>query len=410
MTEPASAPTSTRARFGLALLLGSLTIMAPLSIDMYLSALPALATTFNATPGDAQLTLTSYFVGFSLGQAFYGPLLDRFGRKPPLYFGMGLFMLASFGCALAPSIDALIALRFLQAIGACSGGVVSRAMVRDLFTLTEGSRVYAMLALVTSIGPLLGPLLGGYILITVGWRAIFALLGFVTIALLAITHFRVKETYRPIASVEARAQAFAVGRILTGYWSLFVDKRFIGYALCSAFPLAGMFVYISGVPFVFIDLYDIPPHHFGWLFGGNALMLMTAFQVNGRLVGRIAPGVLLRRGLIGQCIAGTIILIDGATGFGGLYGILLPLAIYTFCMGFIMPNAMVLAMSPFGTIAGMASALLGSLQFMTGAACASVMTIIPAGTALPMTVGMAFCAFAGMFAHLTIVRRIPHAL
>jgi DHA1 family bicyclomycin/chloramphenicol resistance-like MFS transporter len=277
-------------------------------------------------------------------------------------------------------------------------------MVRDLFTPVEASRVYSALALVTGLGPLLAPLAGGYILVTFGWRAIFLFLGGVTLVLLTIVHFRLRESQRSAASVEARAKAFSFGRIVGGYWRLLTDRHYIGYALCGAFALGGMFAYVSGGPFVFIELFHIPPQHFGWVFGGNAVILIVGAQVNGRIVGKVAPATLLRRANFAQATAGGLLLIHGLTGWGGLAGLMVPLGLFTACMGFIMSNATVLAMAPYGRIAGMASALLGTVQFGVGAAAASLPGAIHTGTALPMTAGMALCGLAGLIANLVVVK------
>ncbi len=404
MTDGAPAPKPRPLRASFVLILSTLTIMAPLSIDMYLPALPSIAQAFGVGDGPIQLTLTSYFLGFAVGQSFYGPVVDRFGRKPPLYVGMGLFAIASFGCALAPSVNTLIALRFLQALGACSGGVVSRAIVRDLFTPVEAARVYAALALVTGLGPLLAPMLGGYVLLVSGWRTIFVIIGVFTLMLLTAVHFRLPESKRALASVEHRAQAFAIGRIIGNYGLLLKDRHFLGYALCAAFPLAGMFTYVSGSPFVFIGVYHLPAEQFGFVFGANALMLIIGAQINGRIVGRYPPAQILRVAILAQAIAGLVMVAQAVTGFGGFIGLVVCIASFTFCVGFIIANAMVMAMVPFGQIAGMASALLGTIQFVTGAIAATLQSALPKGYALPMAAGMAACGVAGLLSNRYVVK------
>jgi DHA1 family bicyclomycin/chloramphenicol resistance-like MFS transporter len=222
-----------------------------------------------------------------------------------------------------------------------------------------------------------------------------------------IVRLRLKETFRPTMSVEARAQAFSVGRVVGGYWRLLRDKRFLGYVLCSALPMSAMFIYISGAPFVMIELFHVPVEHFGWVFGANAVLLIVGSQVNGFLVGKVEPGVLLRRAIQIQSVAGILLLLHGLTGWGGLYGLLAPLGLFTFFLGFIPPNAMVLAMAPFGPIAGMASALMGTVQFVTGAAAATMMSAIHTHTALPMTGGMALSAASSLAVHTFFVRKLP---
>jgi DHA1 family bicyclomycin/chloramphenicol resistance-like MFS transporter len=404
MTDSVPAPKPRPLRVGFVLILSTLTIMAPLSIDMYLPALPAIAQAFGVGDGPIQLTLTSYFLGFALGQSFYGPVVDRFGRKPPLYIGMGLFALASFGCAMATSVEMLIGLRLLQALGACSGGVVSRAIVRDLFTPVEAARVYAALALVTGLGPLLAPMIGGYVLLVASWRWIFTIIGVVALILLTLVHFRLPESQRSAASIEQRAQAFSIGRIIGIYGRLLRDRHFLGFALCAAFPLAAMFTYVSGSPFVFIGVYDLPAEEFGMIFGANALMLMAGAQINGRIVGRYSPATILKWACRAQALAGLLLVEQALTGFGGFVGLMICIGAFTLCVGFIIANAMVMAMVPYGQTAGMASALLGTIQFVTGAIAATVQSLLPKGHTLPMAAGMAACGIAGVISNRFIVK------
>jgi len=384
---------------GLIGVLGVLTTFAPMSIDMYLPALPTLARLFNANAMQVQLTLATFFIGFAIGQAFYGPIADRFGRKPPLYVALALFIAASVGCALAPSIHVLAAWRFAQALGACAGMVIARAIVRDLFEPHEAVRIYAGLMLVMGVAPMLAPLFGGYLLVGFGWRAIFWVISSFGAICLALAIFRLPETH----SGEA-PHPFELGHILAGYGRLLVHRRYLGYALTGGFSSAGMFAYIASSPFVLIDLYHIPAQHYGWIFGSNAFGLILASQLNGRFLHhRFGGDTVLYGANFVQALAGMVLLTATLTGVGGLAGVLVPLFFYIACIGFVMPNATALAMAPHGRNAGAASSLLGSLQFSLGAVAAIIIGAIRNATALPMAATIAICGTLGLIFHRALV-------
>jgi DHA1 family bicyclomycin/chloramphenicol resistance-like MFS transporter len=382
----------------LVVILGALTAFAPLAIDMYLPALPTLERAFLATTAEVQRTLATFFLGFALGQALYGPVADRFGRKPPLYTGLVLFGLASMACALAQSVEALTALRFLQAIGACSGAVVARAMVRDLFEPKETARIYSALMLVMGVAPILAPLLGGYLLVWFGWQAIFWLLAALALASLAAIALRLPETHD-----RSMAHSLSLGPVLARYAGLLGDRHFVGYALSGGMNAAGMFAYIAGSPFVFIELYHVAPEHFGWIFGTNAAGLIFASQVNGRIVHRYGADRILRFGNLLQTIAALSLVVTAATGLGGLPGIAIPLFVYVGCVGLVSPNAIALAMAPQGAQAGSASALVGTLQFSVAAIAATAVGAIHQESALPMAIIIAICGTLGLILHRWLV-------
>jgi DHA1 family bicyclomycin/chloramphenicol resistance-like MFS transporter len=380
-----------RHRLELIVILGALTAFAPLSVDMYLPSLPTLEGVFDASTAAVQRTLATFFLGFALGQALYGPITDRYGRKPPLYASIGLFVAASIGCALAPSIGALAGLRFVQAVGAGAGAVIARAMVRDQFTHEEAPRGYAALMLVMGAAPMLAPLIGGYVLVTLGWSAIFwALAGFGLLCLAAV-HFRLEETHHGEA-----ARSLALMHILAGYGRLLCDRRFLGYALTGGLSIAGMFAYIAGSPFVFIALHEVPPEQFGWFFGANAMGLIAASQLNGVLLRRSSPDGVLRAANAVQAVAGILLLATAATGIGGLAGIAAALFVYVGCLGFILPNTTAMAMAPHGRAAGTASALMGTLQFSIAAVAATLVGMADDGTAVPMAAIIAAAGLLGV--------------
>jgi DHA1 family bicyclomycin/chloramphenicol resistance-like MFS transporter len=375
-----------RKRLDIVIILGTLMAFAPMSIDMYLPALPTIAKHFGAEPTRVQLTLAAFFLGFALGQAFYGPFADRFGRKPPLYFGLVLFFGSSIACAFAPSVEVLIALRFVQALGACANGVIARAMVRDLYEPRDAVRIFSLLTLVFGAAPVLAPLIGGYILLWYGWREIFialAVFGFVSLAAAA---WRLPES-RPAHAV----RSLRLGSVLRTYGELLTHREYLGSVLVGGFSLGGLFAYISGSPFVIIELYGVAPEHYGWLFGANALGLVLTSQVNARLVRHYRPQAILLCGIVVQAVAGALLVLQGATGAAGLYGVAVPLFVYVSCIGLTMSNATALAMAPFAGFAGAASALLGTIQFGLAAASSTLVGTIHDGSALPMASVIAGC-------------------
>ena len=371
---------------------------APMSIDMYLPGLPAIAAEFGAEPAAAQFTLASFFIGMALGQAIHGPLADRYGRKPPLYAGLALFVVASVGCALAPDVATLTALRFLQAVGGCAGVVIARAVVRDRFDAHTSARVYSLLMLVMGLAPILAPLAGGWILVIAGWRAIFVVLALFGLAcLLAIGRY-LPET-RPAGSVASGG----IGAALRVYGALLRDRRFLGYTLSGGFAQAGMFAYITGSPHVFIDLYGVPAHVFGWLFGLNALGLIASSQINRRLLLRHGADTILRRANRATVVLGLVLLAVAAGRWGGLPALLLPLFGYIASLGFTAPNALANALAQQGARAGSASALIGTLQFGMATVASMLVGLLGGGSALPMAAVIAGSGLLAYGAHRTMV-------
>jgi DHA1 family bicyclomycin/chloramphenicol resistance-like MFS transporter len=381
--------------YRLALLLGALTAIGPLAIDTYLPALPTIARDMGTSTALVQISLSMYFVGIALGQAFYGPLSDRFGRKPALYLGLALFIGASIGCALSTRVEALIGFRFVQALGGCAPIVVPRAVVRDYFDQRGSVRMLSMLMLVMGLAPILAPLAGGQLLTRLGWRSIFwahAAYGSIWLAAAAVwlpeslrAHNRRREPIREVVRV---------------YQRLLGDRAFMGHVLTGALVFAGLLAYISGSPFVFIELFHVSPQRFGLFFGVNAFGIMAAAQANGWLARRTDADRILRLVLPVTLVAGAALLASAASGFGGFAGILVPLFVYIATHGFVMPNTTALAMSPHGAVAGSASALLGSVQFILGSAAGTLVGIAANGTAVPLAAVIAGCAAGAFTIHL----------
>ncbi len=372
------------------LLLGSLTAFGPLSIDMYLPALPAIGRSLHASPAAMQQTVAVFFIGMAVGQLVYGPLSDRVGRRIPLLAGLFCYVAASLGCALAQSESLLILLRIAQALAGCAGMVISRAIVRDRFPYNEVLHVFALLSLVMGLAPILAPLLGGWVLAIAGWRWIF---GFQVIfgaavsiaALVLLPESRSAET-----AAHARTE-----HPLRSYLALFSQPRLMGFVLTGAFSGAALFTYIAASPDILIGVFHVPPSQFGLFFGANAVGLIGATQINARLARRIRFEVILAWANLAIFGAGILLAIDAFTGFGGLWGIMVPLFLIMSGFGFNQSNATVGALGVDSLRTGAVSSLFGAGSFAAGAAAAAVAGAFRDGTPRPMAVvivGVLFCA------------------
>lgn len=386
----ASPATGQPSEFKLILILGSLSALGPLSIDMYLPSFPALAESLGTSVASVQLTLATYLAGLAFGQIVYGPLSDRFGRRLPLMAGLGLYAAASLACALAPSLPMLAIARFVQALGGCAGMVVSRAVVRDRFGPADSARIYSSLMLVMGAAPILAPLIGAQVLLFSGWRAIFGVLGLTSVAIVTNIALSLPESL-PVTARNRRGP----GELAGDFAEALRNRRFVRLSVAGGMIQGAMFAYISGSPFVFIELFGIPADRFGWLFGLNALGLIASSQINRFLVPRFGPERILRTASLGAATAFGVHVF--AAAFGG--SPLLMLAAI-FCglstIGFVLPNATALAMAPWERKAGVASATLGTLQSTCAALAAAAVGVLANGTALPMAAVMFACALAGV--------------
>ena len=369
----------------LLLILGGLSAFGPLAIDLYLPAFPAIARSFATDTEHVQLSLSAYFVGLALGQLFYGPVADRFGRRKPLLFGIGLFTLASVACALAPTLEWLIAARFAQALGGCAGMVVNRAIVRDLCTPIEAARAFSQLMLVMGVAPILAPLAGGWLMLLGGWELIFTFLAVFAGAFGFLVFFRLPET---LPAEGPRSQlSSALGR----YGRLLKEPEFMFHALTGGVAMAGMFAYIAGSPFVFIELYGVPVEHYGWFFGMNSAGFVLAAQLNGRLLRRRTPLKLLKSTtLLFMCSTVALSLV-AVMQPASLWPLLVPLFICMALLALVLPNSSACAMAGHGHQAGVASALMGTLQFAIAGVVSAMVGVLHDGTALPMTGMITLC-------------------
>jgi MFS transporter, DHA1 family, multidrug resistance protein len=378
------------------LILGALSAFGPLAIDFYLPSFPTLARVFATDVEHVQLSLSAYFIGLACGQLLYGPLADRFGRRKPLLVGVLLFSLASVVCALTPSLEWLIGARFVQALGGCAGMVITRAVVRDMCDPIDSAKVFSQLMLVMGLAPILAPLLGGLMLNIFGWQSIFVALALFGVVCLSAVALWLPET------LAANAPAAPLRGAMGEYRRLFADLPFLGYALTGGFAVAGMFAYIAGSPFVFIELYGVPAEHFGWLFGANALGFILAAQVNAWLVLRHGPSHWLRRMVWLYLTCGAALLAIALTQPATLWPLLIPLFGCIACLGVLLPNSSACAMAGQGNRAGSASALLGSLQFTIAASAAAVVGVLHDGSARPLAAVIFVCGLlAVMFSLFT---------
>ncbi|WP_202922499.1 Bcr/CflA family multidrug efflux MFS transporter [Sinimarinibacterium sp. NLF-5-8] len=368
------------------IILGIITAIGPMSIDMYLPALPSMQAHFGVSTGQIQLTLSIYFIGLAFGQLLYGPLADRFGRRALLLIGLGIYTVASVVCVLAPGIEVLSLGRLMQALGGCAGMVITRAMVRDRFEPEDTARIFAALVLVMGVAPILAPLVGGQLLNFFDWHSVFVVLTVFGALCWGLALTGLQET------LAQRGEPIRLSAVLRGYARLLVDRRFMAYSLASGLASAGMFSYISGSAFVFIEVFGISPQHFGWYFGANAAGFVVVSQFNHRLLRRSTPDQLLRRALLAYAGFSVVLVALAASGIGGLWGVAVPLFLVMSSLGLIYPNATAMAMAPFGANAGLASAAMGTLQFTVAAVGGAAVGHLHDGTALPMAAVIAACA------------------
>jgi DHA1 family bicyclomycin/chloramphenicol resistance-like MFS transporter len=372
-----------RTPWGLVVLLGGLTAMGPLAIDMYLPSLPAIGTNLHATASETQATVSAFLAGMALGQLFYGPASDRMGRRAPILFGVVIYVAASVACGLALSPGMLIATRFLQALGACAGGVVARAVVRDRFTHTETARMLSLLMLIMGLAPILAPLLGGAFLGLGGWRLNFWFMASFGVAVGLAALWRLTES----RSEETTAHA-ASETPLQAYLALMREPRLVGYALAGALNGATLFTYIASSPDLLIKTYGIPPAAFGWVFGLNAVGIIGSNQVNRFLLRRRTPDQVLARSSVVAVGVGVLLMIAAATGIGERWSVLPLLFLLLSTYGFLGGNTMAGALNVDPRRAGAISALMGAVSFGTGAVASAAAGVLHDGTPRPMALVM----------------------
>ena len=379
--------TNRRTYFRIIITLGFLIGLNPFSIDMYLPGFSSIAASLNTDVATVGLSLASFFEGICLGQLFYGPILDRFGRKKPLLIGLSIYLLASVGCAFVTSIEQLILLRFVQALGGCAGMVASRAMVRDIFPPQDNARVFSMLILVMGVAPIIAPSIGGAVVTFFDWHAIFIVLALITGAVMAAVMIFLPESKGPDPLVSLNPVA-----VVKGYFYVMLNRRFLLYTLALAFGSAALFGYITSSPFLFMEVYGLGEFQYSLAFSFCAFCLITGSQVNRALLNRMSEerAALLTGGIL---VAVTLILLSlMLLSQVHLAVVLACIAIFMFSLGIFNPNTSALAMTSVSHNIGMASAMTGFVQMGLSAVIAGIVSVFANGTTIPMTATMFGCA------------------
>lgn len=374
-------------RFTTIFTLGLLSALGPFSIDMYLPGFPDIAESLGTTVARVSLSLSSFFVGISVGQLIYGPLLDRFGRKIPLYTGLALYFATSIACAFVQSVDTLIAVRFVQALGSCAGMVAARALVRDIFPVDENAKVFSLLMLVIAVSPIVAPTLGGYVSASLGWHSIFLVLAGISLFTFLAVVVWLPDGNEPDTSISLMPRP-----IIKNYWKVAVVPKFYTYVFAGALASSGLYSYLAGSPFVFMGIFGVTEKQYGWIFAIIAMGLILCSQLNTLLLRRYSSEQITLIALGCQVVTGIVLVAGTFFGWFGLYSTIAIIWIFLGTQGFAFPNTSALALSPFSRNAGTASALMGAVQLGIGAIATALVGLLNDKTAMPMAGMMCICA------------------
>ena len=396
-------PIQKKNNFVLILILGLLSAIGPFSIDMYLPGFPAIAADLHTTVDAVSYSLASFFIGIALGQLLCGPLLDKFGRKKVLIVGLILYLFASVGCALSPTIETLIWFRLLQALGGCVGMVAPRAIVRDIFPVEENAKVFSLLILVLAVSPILAPTVGSYVIALMGWNYVFVVLACLTFLILMAVVLWLPESYVPDPTFSLHPKP-----IVTSFIKVLKEPQFYTYTFSGSIASAGLFAYLSGSPFVFMNLYGVTEQQYGWIFGIIAAGLIASSQLNNVMLKKYSSEQIMKTILILQTIIGALLLSGALLNLLGLFSTIFLIFLFLSCQGFTFPNSAALSMAPFTREAGSASALMGAIQMGLGALAAALVGLLNAQTAVPMAAVMAICTAAGLMVLLISKRNIQY--
>lgn len=376
---------TTKLSFLLILILGAISALTPLAIDMYLPAMPSIAREFGVNAGAIQITLTAYTAGFAIGQLLHGPLSDSFGRKPVLLLGMLFFAIAAAIIAMSVSIEALIWGRAAQGFAGAAAVVVIQAIVRDMFAKEDFARTMSFIILVMTIAPLLAPLVGGYLAVWFGWRSIFWLLALIAFAVIIASSLAIPETLKT-----ENKQSFSLRASIRHFYTLFTTPQAFGLIFTGAFSFAGMFAFLTAGSFIYIELYAVEVANVGYLFALNILLMMLMTTFNGKYVKKLGSHYLLRLGLTIQLAASLLLVLAQLLDLG-LWGVVIPVMLFVSTISTVGSNSMALLLNEYPEMAGTVSSLAGSLKFGTGALVAAAVSLLPSGSAWSMVLMMALC-------------------
>ena len=370
--------------FFLILILGALNTITPFSIDMYLPAFPQIAADLHTNIAKVALSVSTYFLGFAIGQVLFGPLLDRFGRKRPLYAGLLLYIACTIGCILSPSINAFLMMRFFQALSGCVASVAAMAMVRDFFPVSKSSGIISFLVLILGASPLLAPTLGSFIVVAWGWHFVFVMLAAIVFMMLLLVFFYLPEGHQPDVTVSLKP-----GSILNGFRVILATPRFYVFALAGSFSFSGLFVYVAGSPALFMDYFHLTAKQYGGVFALLSVGFIGGSQLNHVLTRWFNNEQIFKAVLIFQLVSALIFLPGAWNGWYGFTAVLVFLFVLLSCAGLTYPNAAALALAPFSRNAGTASALLGFIQIGIGGLISSGVGLLTFKGSLSMAVIMA---------------------
>jgi MFS transporter, DHA1 family, multidrug resistance protein len=391
----------TRHNTWIIVLLGALCVVTPFAIDMYLPAFSTIASEYKTNTSAISLSLSTYFVGFALGQIFYGPLLDRFGRKRPLYVGLAIYILCSIGCATAHDLHTFITLRFLEALGGCVAQVGAIAMVRDFFPVKESAKIFSLLFLMIGVSPLLAPTIGSLLMTGLGWRWIFLLLAAIAFVILTVTFLLLPEGHQPDHSISLHPVS-----LLGDFWAILKDRQFLTYTLAGGFSFAGLFAYVAGSPIIFMDGYHLGTKAFGVVFAVLVMGFIGGNQLNIFFLRRFNSGQIFSTALVVQVLTGILFFAGTHIHLVGLKSTLVLFFVFLSCIGLTYPNSAALALAPFSSRAGRASALLGCLQTGIGALISLGIGLLGASSVVTLLSSTALAAFVILLAGRAGIQQI----
>jgi len=387
--------------FKIVLVLGALCTISPFSIDMYLPGFPEMAEKLNTPISNIQLSLTAYLVGIAIGQLFYGPLLDKYGRKKPLYAGLAIYILASVGCALSQTVENLIIMRFLQAVGGCAGMVSAQAIVRDIFPVEKTAQAMSLLVLVIAVSPMIAPALGGFVTAAYDWHWVFIILAVLTAIIWIATVIVLPAGALPDKEVSLKPK-----QVWRSYLKVLENRQFLVYMLAGGIAGAAPFAYIASSADVFMNLYGVSEHQFGWIFAILAFAMIGSTQLNHVLLKKFSSQQIINFSLHYQSFTGILLVLGVYFNLFNVYSLIGLMFVFLTAHGLNGPNTTALSMAPFSRNAGSASAMLGSMRMAIGGIVTAVVSMFHASSAFPMVVGMAICAFGG-FVVLKMDQQLP---